>query len=371
MRKVLYVIGQLHTGGTEKQLYELLKKINRQAFEPTVVCLSGERTMLVDKFVQAGVSPILLDREEKGRGLTIRRLIQLIKEIRPDIIHAFSYASRAGILAATVTGRPKIIVSLRNDPKRWLSFMDRILINSVDLIIDNSRHVVHSYQINNRGRMPASKVIVNGIDIQAFDSASRSDLAFPLPANFRSGRPVICSVMRLVSHKRIDNLLFAFSLLQETHPDVGLWIVGDGNLRRKLEELTRSLNIQDQVSFWGIRSDVASILRHATVGVQTSEYEGLPNSVIEYMTARLPVVATNVKGTNEIVVHGETGWLVPFGDHQAFANAIGNILQNPDIAQRFGQTGRRRVEEFFTVERMVRETELIYTDLLKNPQISY
>ena len=179
------------------------------------------------------------------------------------------------------------------------------------------------------------------------------------------GRRFVSS--RICAHQNaLIELLEAFAIVVRSAPETRLWIVGDGPLRGNLEDMTKRLGLEDRVVFWGMRSNVPAILRHATIGVNSSRNEGLANAIIECMAARLPVVATTVGGTPELVVDGETGLLVPPNDPRALAEALLALLRSPETARRLGAAGRRRVEEHFTVERMVTETEAVYEALLSN-----
>ena len=113
-----------------------------------------------------------------------------------------------------------------------------------------------------------------------------------------------------------------------------------------------------------MRQDVPAILKYATMGVLSSRIEGLPNAIIEYMAAGLPVVATAVGGTSELVLHGETGLLVSPNNPGGLAEAILHLLEHPDQARQYGVAGRRRVEQSFSLDRMIAETEDAYASLL-------
>jgi glycosyltransferase involved in cell wall biosynthesis len=118
--------------------------------------------------------------------------------------------------------------------------------------------------------------------------------------------------------------------------------------------------------FAGLRSDVPELLAGVTVSVLPSLTEGLSNTLLESLATSVPVVATNVGGNPEIVEHGSTGFLVPPRDAAALAGAVGALLSDPARAARMGEAGRRRVEEHFSLEAMVRKTERLYESLLKD-----
>jgi glycosyltransferase involved in cell wall biosynthesis len=211
-------------------------------------------------------------------------------------------------------------------------------------------------------------VIYNGLDLSTFDCPGTNS-AFPQSDSDRGrtregSKQVICIVSNLRPPKSVEVLLEAFAVVLQSFPETELWIVGDGPMRNKLEKLVQDLHLTKRIVFWGTRSDVPALLKQVTIGVNSSRNEGLPNAIIEYMAAKLPVVATSVGGTPELVTHNETGLLVPPDDSQALADCLAFLLQNPEVATRMGKAGRRRVEEHFTVERMVAETEAVYEALL-------
>jgi glycosyltransferase involved in cell wall biosynthesis len=365
--KIVYVIGQLTVGGTEQQLLVLLKKLNPQRFEPCVICLSEKQPSLKIKYQQLKIPVYVIAREQNNRLTILWNLYCLLRKISPDIVHTFSFASRAAILASKVVGHSKIIVSFRTDPKRWVSYFDLLLINSTNLILDNSVAAISSYKSINRSlKNPLVEVVHNGIDLSLFDEAMHEEIAQPTPFLLQPNLPVICVVAGLRPAKNLSLLLEAYALLRCSFPNVRLWFVGEGEEREKLERITFNLGLASYVCFCGIQTNIPAILKKSFMGVLSSKIEGLPNSILEYMSAGLPVVATNVGGNSEIVLHGKTGLLVPFDEPQAFADAMQYYLKNPEIARQCGEAGRSRIEENFTIERMVHETESVYKKLMRS-----
>ncbi len=142
-------------------------------------------------------------------------------------------------------------------------------------------------------------------------------------------------------------------MIRVVRDDTKLVIIGDGPLRRRLELLRDQYRLGRDVLFLGERSDVDELLPHATLLLHTSHYEGQPNAVMEAMRARVGVVATDIPGTRDIVVPEQTGVLVSLGDLKAFAKAVLALLDSPERRAAFGAMGQRRIEEEFSVGRMV------------------
>jgi glycosyltransferase involved in cell wall biosynthesis len=368
---VLYLIGQLSVGGTERQLLLLAQHLNRTKFRPSVICLS-EQAELADALQKLDCPTFVLRRSTDGRLRTLWQTCLLTRKVRPTILHSFGYASRAGLLASKLSGTRSNVLSIRLDPQwasRWTWLFYRFAVPWADVVLVNSYQTVAT--LTSRGLKPRTppRVIYNGVDVPTFDRLSAELPAAPFgnghSRNNGASGQTICVVSNLRPPKCLDKLLEAFAIVLRSTPETRLWIVGDGPLRASLEDLAKRLGLENHVVFWGTRSDVPALLRHATIGVNSSRNEGLANAIIEYMAARLPVVATTVGGTPELVIHDETGLLVPPNDPHALAEALLSLLRSPETARRLGAAGRRRIEEHFTVERMVEETEAVYEALVR------
>ena len=168
----------------------------------------------------------------------------------------------------------------------------------------------------------------------------------------------ICSVARLESPKDHATLLRA--LASVTGGDWTLDLVGDGPLEPRIRRLAASLGIAQRVNFLGYRPDAADVLAASQLFILSSRSEALPRSILEAMRAGLPVVAADVGGVREAVVHGTTGLLAPAGDVPAFAEAIAGLLAGPGLRQRLGAAGRLIFERRFRLERMIENTETVY-----------
>jgi L-malate glycosyltransferase len=178
---------------------------------------------------------------------------------------------------------------------------------------------------------------------------------------------VIC-VGRLVPKNGIPDLLDAWARVAVTHPRARLWIAGDGMQRAELERRAGAMSPATRPRFLGLRDDLDRLLPQCSLLVQPSWFEGLSNAILEAMAAGLPVVATAVGGSPELVQHGRTGLLVPLRDPAALADAIATVLDDPERGMEMGALGRQRVAEHFSIEQMVRSTEALYERLLERKQ---
>jgi len=218
-----------------------------------------------------------------------------------------------------------------------------------------------------RARVSPDKVVTiyNGVQTNEFAAlaaraAARGRRAFGIPA----GAPLVGAVGRLHRQKGFTDLITALAQVREHLPAVRLLLVGDGELRGDLEAHAQALGLSEVVTFAGLRTDIPEILAELDLFALPSLWEGLPNVVLEAMAAGLPVVATAVGGTPEVVVDGVSGLLVPPHDPAALAEALVFLLRDPGMRRKIGQAGRKRVGQCFSVGQMVRKTEDLYETLL-------
>ena len=167
-------------------------------------------------------------------------------------------------------------------------------------------------------------------------------------------------VGRLWPQKRVKDAIWAADLLKVIRDDVHLLIVGDGPQRDRLRRFRDQVCIRGKVHFLGERGDVPRLLPHFDVLWSTSAYEGQSNVILEAMASGVPVVATDIPGTRELVVAGETGYLVPVGDRAALAKYTERLLNDAALAGRFSAAARQRVQSEFSVEKMVERHAALY-----------
>jgi glycosyltransferase involved in cell wall biosynthesis len=181
--------------------------------------------------------------------------------------------------------------------------------------------------------------------------------------------PVILTVARFAPQKGHQVLLEAIPTVLAHQPAAQFLWVGDGPLLPALRARAKSLGVGNHLHFLGRRDDVPELLGAADLFVLPSRFEGLPLAVLEAMAAGLPVVGTQVCGTQEAVADGRTGQLVPPDDPPALANAITALLSQPALAARFGAAGQQRFARLFGAGRMAQETADLYGELLRRPRL--
>jgi starch synthase (maltosyl-transferring) len=278
------------------------------------------------------------------------------------------HANVPGRVLGRMAGVPVVISSERTmgQEGRARRTLNRATAPLADRIICVSARV-RDYAEQVIGLPPARLVVVpNGIDL------ARYTLKTPQAAGTGSQPVQIGYVGRLDPVKGVTHLLGAAALLRESAPSLAwaLTLVGDGSERAALEAEAAALELAERVRFLGARSDVPALLPTFDLLVLPSLYEGMPNVALEAMASGLPVVATAVGGTPEVVLHGETGLLVPPAEAAALAGALAALAVDPARRARLGAAGRARVERHFTIDAAVRRTEALYRDLLARKGIA-
>lgn len=364
-KRLLHIIPTLDQAGAEKQLSLLARGLDPEWFD-IHVCVLTRTGPLAAELEAAGIPPWPIEKRWKLDPFALRRLVQLILRLKPDLVHTWLFAGNSyGRAAAVRAGVPSIVATERCvDPwKVWHEFaIDRYLARHTAKIVVNSFGVRDFYVAHG---LPAEKFVLipNGVGAAPPSSRTREEwlTQLGLPPSTR----LIGAVGRLWPQKRIKDLIWITELLKNVRDDLHLLIVGDGPQRARLERYSHVINIEDRVHFLGHRGDVSEMMPHFDVLLLASGFEGLPNSVMEAMAAGVPVVATDIPGNRDLVVENVTGFLVPKGDRGEFASRVQQILNDRELAQRLGESGKQRIAEHFSIEKMVRSHAELYRELLE------
>jgi len=374
--KILYIITSSGIGGAERILYYTATGLNYNKYDISVCSLKkkGEIARALEK---QGIEVYCLHMGGRERFLgwlssiiALIRLFPYLIRIRPTIIHSFLF--RANILARItgyLTGVPIVISSVRvmGGEKKYFHYVEMITSFMVDHYVAVSesvqKHIIDKSRISNE----KISVIYNGVNIKSQDNAYGQNVKVPL--TIQNEDRILMTVGRLHEQKGHCYLIQAISKVRKEFPKVKLLVTGEGEEENNLKKLVKSLDLTNEVIFAGLSSDIEEILPMAELFILPSLWEGLPNALLEAMAAGKPVVATKVGGIPEIVVHGETGILIPPRDHDALAIAIIDLLQNRLKAKDMGEAARIRAGKRFSFYKMIEKTENLYQELLKEKQL--
>lgn len=375
MIRICYIIGQLGRGGAEKQLFELIRGIDRKLYLP-IVCSLNKGGYWGRRLRELNVKVVEISnlRGKSNSLLKISRLINLLIEIRPHIVHCYMFtANFYGRLASIVTRVPIIIASKRNaeeigkDKTIFRMFIDKLLSRYSDGIVCNSNssaiNLVKKYGFD-RNKIFAIHNGIRKIEIEKLSN---------LYKDVKRINAVVGTIGSLTPRKNQRLFLEMVRIILERTEDsyITFNIIGEGWLRKELEKDSKMMGIESNVLFLGERNDIYSLLMQMDVFVMTSLYEGLSNAIMEAMMAGLPVVASNIGGNNELVVHGKTGFLCGVNNAQAFAKYVLLLINNRKLLKRMGESGRQRIIREFGTDIMVNKTEEIYQKLLVKSRITH
>jgi glycosyltransferase involved in cell wall biosynthesis len=224
---------------------------------------------------------------------------------------------------------------------------------------------IRSELIGAGARPDAVTTILNGIDPTRFRRDRAAGAAMRASLGVAADRVAIGAVGRLEPQKRFDLLLDAFASIRASLPPAHLLIVGDGSLRDALATQVASLDLGSSVTLTGHRADIARVHDGLDLLVQSSDYEGTPNAVLEAMALETPIVATDVGGTRDIARPNVEALIVPPGNRDALGSAIAAALRDPASARARADAARRRVEGELSFSRRVARVEAIYEQLMR------
>ena len=335
----------------------------RERYDVTLACpLSPGGRALLQRAARLGVAVKRLDDDPDA-------VVQWLRTAAFDLLHVHAGIGWEGH-ALAIQGRAAGIVGIvrtehlpdvitdpqqRRDHAAGIARVDRVI-----CVSDAAASTFRAAGID-----PAKiAVIRNGLPLRAARQ-SRPDTRRALQLDEQC--PVIVTTARLTPQKDHATLIGALPAVLARHPACHIWLIGTGPQEHMLKEQASQLGVSHAVSFMGYRADVPDLLAAADLFVLPSRFEGLPLAVLEAMAHGLPVVATRVGGTDEVLIDGVTGRLVGPGDPETLAAAICEVLGNPDQARALGLKGRARFFDAFTASRMADETARLFQDLGVSP----
>jgi glycosyltransferase involved in cell wall biosynthesis len=360
--RVCFMIDRLSRAGTETQLLALLRTLDPQKVQPSLVLLDGEDDL--SRALEPTDCPVIrlgLRRLTSLHSLAAARRLQAFwREHRPDILQLYFLDSMYfGTPLAKLSGIQKV-VRVRNNLGYWLTgkhrLLGRLLRPFVNITLTNTPSGKKDL-IDREGHCPERvEVLKNGVDLERYKR-------FMLPDTSRSRVRVGC-VANLRPVKNIDGLMRAAKSALDRFPQLVFEIAGEGEQREELDRLHSNLGLGDRFRLRGSISDVAEFLRTVDIAVLPSHSEGMSNALLEYMAAGRAIIATDVGANAELIRHGKDGLIISPGDEAAFVEAFGQLLGNPLRAAGYGASARKRVEVEYSRNAMCRQFEEFYRGLM-------
>lgn len=368
--KIMYLIDYLYgtTGGTERQVFELINNLDREICEPYLTVF---RFM---PYLRAHGFPCdikVLNIHKLAAPSTFFRLLvfsRFIQRNNIDLVHIFfNDASVATPLFCRIGGAK--VISSRRDMGFWYTpgklaalrlsnlFLDKIVANC-NAVRENVYRMEH-FPLNR------IQVIYNGHDEKRFQQPPFEQLRNEL--NIGERDPIIGMVSNLYEIKRPHDLLTAFKSILVHHPAAHVVFVGGGELEiTRMTKVANDLGVEDKVRFIGRIEDPVPIIKHFDVCVLCSETEGLSNAIIEYMGCGKATVCTDAGGNGELIQDGFNGYVVPVGDTQAMAERIITLIANPELKKTYEANARAIFSQgLFYVKAMVDAHMKLYMEEIK------
>jgi len=377
---VTYLIDRLHRAGAQSHLGLLVPSLDREGFEPEVVCLLAGGPVAEELRVRGVPVEVLgLGRLYAPRAIAgAVRLARRLRARRVDVVHTYLVSANIyGMLAGRLAGVGAVVTSRRDTgfSRNWrLRLVEEWLVNPhADRVVANSPAVAEA-ALGERGLAREQVVVIpNGVDLERFDpSRYPRDEARAWAARewgLVGDEAIVGAIGSLTPVKGHSDLLDAAARVVARRPRTRFVVVGDGPLRPALEAQALRLGLRDHVVFTGARGDVPRLLASFDLVALPSHTEGLSNVLLESMAMARPVVATAVGGNPDVLRDGATGRLVSARDPLALAAGLVGVMEDP-AADAMGREARRDVERRFSRQRMVEGYEALYRGLPRRAGVS-
>ena len=371
-KNVLQLIGSFHQGGSERQAVQLTRLLKEDASHNIFLATLNNEGILKEEAENIGFNDIpefkLSSFYDFNFVRQLRNGVRFIKENNIEVVHTHDfYTNVFGIGAARLAGVKLKIASkretsgMRSDAQK---IIERRIFKTADCIVVNS-NAVKNYLTADGIAGGKIQVVYNGLDLERLQpkETNRQTICRKISLPVEGHLKYITLVANL--RHAVKNQPMFLRTAQKVAgkvPEARFVIAGEGELQNDLEKLANELNIGDKTHFIGRCADVPDLLSISSVGVLTSFAEGFSNSILEYMAAGLPVVATNVGGAAEAIIENENGFLIESDDDENMANRLIELLQNEVKTADFGLRGRRLVEEKFSLDSQLEQTLKLYSE---------
>jgi glycosyltransferase involved in cell wall biosynthesis len=355
--RFLYLVGEFDRGGLERQLFYLLRAMDRELYKPAVAVWNyREEDLYVPQVRELGVPIYGLTGvcSPMGKLLAFRHLAQ---NLQPEVIHSYNFYTNFAAYCAAKGSDAVPVGSIRSD-FNWAKTESGPILGRLSALwpsdqICNSFSALRSARSSRCLFAPARiSVVRNGVDLDEFQS---------LPLS--SHRPIrIVGIGYLLPVKRWDRLLLAVRELKHRGLEFKLQIAGDGPLGPTLRRQTQDLGLIADVEFIGHVDNIPKLLAHASFVVHAADSEGCPNAVMEAMACGRAVVATDAGDIPRLIENGKTGYVIHRNDSAALIDRMTKLMTDHDLCRAMGKAARILAEREFGLKRLVKETLASYND---------
>jgi len=361
--KILYIITGLEIGGAEILLLNIVKNLNKDLFNCSILYLKGKAD-IGGEFSELNIDVYNNSRYSFFNPYKYWKIFNLIKQKKIDIVHSHLIHSN---LIARIIGKAsnvKVIINSEHNTSNWkfkyipFIILFRITLRYVNLVhcISNSvrDHILSIITIDNS----KLKVIYNGICLDRFKNNKFQKTS---TINYSNSHPIIGCVSRLDKRKGIEYLIKAIGLLKVQYKDIKLILVGDGPQRSFLNRLVKELSLVDQVVFVGKTFEVEKYLSIFDFFVLPSLQEGLSIAIIEAMASGVPVIASNVGGIPEVITHKQDGILIKAKNENDIFEAVIQLNNDKKLKSKLISNAYDKISAKFDIRKIVKEFESMYT----------
>jgi glycosyltransferase involved in cell wall biosynthesis len=365
--KVLFLYWHLDYGGAEVGLLTTLRHINRERFQCTVLCMEKKGPIGVE-IEKLGIKVIYLNSAPRLFNIIlVWKVFCILRKLEIDILHtSLFYANFFGRVASLTRKIPITITEERSmyyEKKIYHVWIDRLLARFTDKIIVCSMSVLNFTMKQEKIPFEKFYLIYNGVDEDRFSiSSSKSELRRRY--GFSADQFIIGTVGSIIPKKGHKFLIEAARNFCPQMPDCKVLIVGEGSSKKDLEDLVQKENLTDFFVFMGARKDIPELMKLMDVFVLSSLQEGFPRVLVEAMYMGLPVIASSVSGVPELVLDGETGFLVPPGNSKSICEKVLILNSDNDLRNKMGTKARERIQERFLSKHYLNKLEALYDDLI-------
>ncbi len=369
-KNVLQIVGSFHQGGSERQAVQLTRLLHEDKTHNIFLAALNNEGVLRREVEEIGFTDVPEFRLDSFYNFNflkqLRRCAGYIRDNKIEIVHTHDfYTNVFGIAAARLAGVPLKIASKRETSGMRSPMQKRIerqIFNVSNHVVANSQ-AVKKYLIDDGIEADKINVVYNGLDTERLtpQQTDRREICRNLDLPTDETIKFITLVANL-RHAVKNQPLFlrAARIVSSKFPEARFVLAGEGELKDELEDLAKHLKIADKTHFIGRCTQISDLLSVSFAGVLTSFAEGFSNSILEYMWAQLPVVATNVGGAREAIAENESGFTIELDNDEQLAARLIQLLENPEAAKKMGATGRKIVEEKFSCETQLEKTLELY-----------